>query len=269
MRLTTIVAPAARPLDVREARKHVNQDLTVDDDDLDSFIRGARDFAEGECNRTIIATRYRATLDGFPCVIRLERGPVLRVRSVKYLDMAGVWQTVDPSDYVADLTGPVPTLTEAWGRVWPPDVVPQAGSVRVEYDAGEAAALTIDASTDVLTIKGGVWGALALDDVLRLSNSGGVLPSPLREDTDYYVQSLPTETSFKLSATAGGAAIDITDAGSGTHYIGRVPDGLVAWLKLRIGSMYDQRSDVELSAVDFKTLPYADAMLDRYRVEFA
>jgi len=269
LRVTTIVAPAALPMDVNEAREHVNQDLTVDDAKLDSFIRAARDFAESECNRTIIATRYRATLDGFPRVICLQRGPVLRVRSVQYLDMNGAWQTVATTVYAVDLTGPVPCITEAWGQTWPSDVMPQIGSVRVDFDAGEAAAITAVAATDVLTIKGGVWSALAVDDVVRLSNSGGVLPAPLEEDTDYYLQAVPSSTTFKLSATQGGAAIDITDAGTGTHYIGLVPDGLKAWLKLRIGSMYELTADVEYGSADFKTLPYADAMLDRYRVEFA
>ena len=60
-----------------------------------------------------------------------------------------------------------------------------------------------------------------------------------------------------------------TDTGTGTHYIGLVPDGLKAWMKLRIGSMYELSADVEYGPADFKTLPYADAMLDNYRVELA
>lgn len=47
---------------------------------------------------------------------------------------------------------------------------------------------------------------------------GGVPPSPLTEGTPYYVVNT-TGNSFKLSATLGGASINITDTGTGTQYL--------------------------------------------------
>lgn len=44
------------------------------------------------------------------------------------------------------------------------------------------------------------------------------LPAPFTTGTDYYVVN-STGLLFKLSATFGGAAIDITNAGTGTQYI--------------------------------------------------
>jgi hypothetical protein len=46
-------------------------------------------------------------------------------------------------------------------------------------------------------------------------SSTGTLPSPLVAATDYWARDR-TDTSFKAAATLGGAAIDITTAGTGT-----------------------------------------------------
>ena len=47
----------------------------------------------------------------------------------------------------------------------------------------------------------------------------GTLPSPLTQGATYYVQSVPTANTFTVSATSGGAAINTTSAGSGTHSV--------------------------------------------------
>lgn len=48
--------------------------------------------------------------------------------------------------------------------------------------------------------------------------TSGVLPSPLLTATTYYMRDVSTNVYFfKLAATAGGAAINITTTGSGTH----------------------------------------------------
>lgn len=53
---------------------------------------------------------------------------------------------------------------------------------------------------------------------VTVSNSGGALPTGLSANTTYYVISTSALT-YKLSATLGGSAIDITGAGTGTHTI--------------------------------------------------
>lgn len=69
-----------------------------------------------------------------------------------------------------------------------------------------------DAATDTLTSHGH-----NLSDTLpvRLETTG-TLPAGLSTGTTYYVRDAAANT-FKLAATAGGAAINITTAGSGTH----------------------------------------------------
>lgn len=270
MNLSTLIPPAAMPLDVADARTHVRQDLTDDDATLLGCIRAARSFAQTECRRTLVATRYRLTLDAFPVgALRLEYGPVLAVRSITYIDTAGAWQTLATSVYVTDLDGDVARIALASGQTWPM-TDDRIGAVRVDYDAGSAAAITADATTNVLTIKGGLWRTLTAGDVVRLSNSGGTLPAPLQPDTDYYVESTPTAATFKLAATSGGAAIDITDTGTGTHFIGNVPEDVQAWMRLRIGGLYETREDAAVAnGGQMVALPYVDGLLDGSRISWA
>lgn len=284
MPLQTLIAPAARPIDVAEARLHVRQDSNADDTMLQAIVAAATTFAQTECHRTLIATRYKLVLDSFPGhwqmgvpwgagyslpdqAILLEYGPVLAVRSITYLDMSGTKVTMPAADYTADLSGDLARITPVFGKIWQP-TLPQIGAVEVTFDAGDAAAIT--ANGNVLTVKGGVWRSLAVGDTVRLSNSGGALPAPLQPDTDYFVQSTPTSASFTLAATSGGAVITLTDTGSGTSYIGAINEGVKAWMKLRLGSLYDLRADLNvISRGKLEPLPYVDALLDGHRIVLA
>jgi hypothetical protein len=95
-------------------------------------------------------------------------------------------------------------------------------------------------------------------DVVRLSNSGGALPAGLERDTDYHVRD-STGTTFKLAATAGGSAIDITAAGTGLHFAGVIPSTIVRAMKLLIGHWYEQRE--EAVAGSLSSIPMGAAAL--------
>ncbi len=66
------------------------------------------------------------------------------------------------------------------------------------------------ASTDVLTLEG--HGFETNDQVQLRATDGGTLSAPLVAGTTYYVIKL-TDSTFKLAATSGGTAIDITTNG--------------------------------------------------------
>jgi hypothetical protein len=76
---------------------------------------------------------------------------------------------------------------------------------------------TADAGTDVITV--GATHNLAVNDKVRFSNSGGALPGGISADTTYFVKTVPTGTTLTISATLGGATLDITSVGTGTHSI--------------------------------------------------
>jgi hypothetical protein len=52
--------------------------------------------------------------------------------------------------------------------------------------------------------------------VVTLLNSGGRLPDGYLLETEYYVETVTTDT-FQLASVDGGAAVDGTDTGYGTH----------------------------------------------------
>jgi hypothetical protein len=79
---------------------------------------------------------------------------------------------------------------------------------------------TANATTDVLTSAA---HGFEDDETVMFSNSGGALPAGLSNSTLYYVIN-STANTFKVSLTAGGSAVNITSAGTGTNSVQRVID---------------------------------------------
>lgn len=77
---------------------------------------------------------------------------------------------------------------------------------------------SVDAATNRLTLANHGY---ELDDPVQLVvEPGGALPAPLAAGTVYYARPIvDSDSLFELAATAGGAAINITDAGTGTFGI--------------------------------------------------
>jgi len=86
--------------------------------------------------------------------------------------------------------------------------------VESDLGLGTGTTCTADASTDTITATA---HGLSNNDVVLFTNSGGALPGGLSTNTIYYVISAATDT-FQVSTSLGGGAVDITDAGTGTHY---------------------------------------------------
>ena len=87
------------------------------------------------------------------------------------------------------------------------------GNLRFQVSKEEYSLYQVDVSSNVLTTN------VYLDDgtnVIVLSS--GTPPDPLVSGTDYYIRD-SSGTSFKLAATLGGTAIDITDTGAGSQYL--------------------------------------------------
>lgn len=78
---------------------------------------------------------------------------------------------------------------------------------------------TADSGTDVLTFTGDTtYEDYFANGSVVYVNTSGTLPNPLAENTAYYVID-KAPGSLRLSLTSGGSAVDITTAGSGTHYL--------------------------------------------------
>lgn len=270
--LKIIAAPAALPISLDLARLQVKQDITADDLLLRTAILSAALAAESEIERTLLVTRFAYVLDGFPggsggfCQqpIDLPRSPLIQVVGVQYLDQNGAWQTMPATDYVVVDGDPIVRIAPVFGRIWPIPR-PQPGNVKVIFEAGYASGLTVDVAGNWLTPER--WSSLSVGDVVRFSNSGGALPSPLQPMVEYYVQAV-SGTAIRVAATAGGAAITLADGGTGLHYLGRIPDGIVSWMLLRIDSLYQHRGETSVVQGKLERMPYADLLLDPYRAAY-
>lgn len=91
-----------------------------------------------------------------------------------------------------------------------------AGTFRSFAPAGAALtnplAFTALASTDILTVPGHTF--TAGQQVMVIDTDGSSLPTGIAENTTYFVVTVSGST-FKLSATSGGSAIDLTADGAG------------------------------------------------------
>ncbi|MGP8437179.1 head-tail connector protein [Paraburkholderia fungorum] len=280
MPLQLISAPTVEPLSLAEAKLHLRVDIDDDDMLIGALIAAARDYAQGETHKQMVSARWKQVLDSFPGpsligipygrpytlpghAIYLQRAPVIRVVSIQYLDMTGTVQTMPDTDYTVDYSSEPVRITPVFGQIWPIPL-PQIGAVWVNFDAGYAAPIAADVGSGTISARG--WMPLAVGDALRLSNGGGALPAPLSSAVDYFVQSVVSDGIYRISSTAGGDPIALTDAGTGQSFIGAVPEGLKAWLKIRLSTLYENREEVAImNRGTIQALPYVDRLLDAYK----
>ena len=94
-------------------------------------------------------------------------------------------------------------------------LVEQNGEVEALQAVATLTRYTANPTTDFVTAASGVW----VDGQQIIVISTDLPPTPLVSGDLYYIVSATADgRSFKLSLTFGGAAIDITDAGSGQQY---------------------------------------------------
>ena len=140
--LSLTVPPVAEPLTWIDAKRHLRLD---DDHELELvegiLIPGSRAWLEGYVGRQLITATYVLSLCAFPAdgVIRLPMPPLQSVSSVKYLDTAGVEQTLASSAYVVEApAGPLARpgrISLAQGEIWPATLM-QEKAVSVTFLAG-------------------------------------------------------------------------------------------------------------------------------------
>lgn len=144
MGLTRTQDPAIEPVDLATAKLQLRVIDTAEDALITMLIAAARRYAEGYCNRSFITQKWRLTLDRFPPVVKLERGPVQSVDSIVYVDMSGSTQTVTAPalpNYAIDLSGPFARMAPGFGRIWPIPL-PQLAAVQINFTAGYGPAAT-------------------------------------------------------------------------------------------------------------------------------
>lgn len=244
---------AAEPLHRDEAKWQAGlaADVSDWDADFDRWISAARRDYEERAEVALITQTWELVLERFPShgwPIELFRPPVQAIVSIAYVDMAGESQTLDLAECDLDLGSWPALVAPRWGTAWPACRV-QPRAVVVTFRAGFATPCTADAAADTLTPLPQIY---AEDAAVRLSVSGGALPAGLAARTDYFALNAGA-TTLQLAATAGGAAVDLTDAGSGALFLGEVPDQ--ALQALRLAAAHWQRNREAVGGTNFSELP--------------
>jgi uncharacterized phiE125 gp8 family phage protein len=278
-----LIPPAGEPIHIAEAKLDRRITDAFDDGRIRSLIAAARQHAEMQTRQQLLHARWQLTLDGFPMsgcgapfigtgrippfAIVLPHSPLVKVVLIQYVDMAGVLQTMPDADYVVNKANMPGLVTPPFGKIWP-IALPQIGAVTVTYDAGYASPFKAASGTGNITVSGPV--AWSVGDRVQFYGSGDetyALPAPLDQDSSYLIASAQGNGVYTLT-DAAGAAVQFTDAGSGTGrgFIGVVPDGIRSWMLLRVGALYENREEVSVAQrVTVQELPYVDGLLDPYR----
>ena len=150
-----ITPPASEPITLADAKTHLRVDIIDDDALITALIVAARQYAEQITARSFISQQWRYVMDALPSkgvmgvpwgsefslpgnAILLEKGPIISVDSIKFLDMSSVQQTLPTTAYTFDLSGPLARITPPFGQIWP-IALPQIGAVQVNFTAGYGA----------------------------------------------------------------------------------------------------------------------------------
>lgn len=129
-------------------------------------------------------------------------------------DVATVWAKVEPVSgrEIVEADAVEARITHRVVIRWRDGLRTDMRAVFVDHPTS----FTADADTDILT-----WAGRTPHDgeMVWLSTSAADLPAPLAVKTDYYLRD-SSGASCKLATTRTGSALNLTDAGTGTHYMG-------------------------------------------------
>lgn len=264
-----VTEPAALPLDLVEVKRHLRLETDETDEDaiLSLYLAAVVAEIEGARGVDLVTRTRRLWLDAWPEAghIRIPHPPLQQVLSITYYLETGTTSTLATTVYRADTVSfPGRVVLADDDQVWPTDRPRPGPAVAVEFVSGFATPFTAVASTDVLTLSGRSY---SVGDAVQVWNSGGALPAPLAELTVYYVVS-PSGATLKLAAASGGSALNIADAGTGLHFIGRrVPATMLQAMRFLLAQWYEHREAViETTRGQFRALPLAiESLLGKVR----
>ena len=225
MRGVMVAGPGAEPVSLQDYKDHARTIADQEDTLLTAYLKAARRRIEEATGLRYVVQVWDWYLDAFPDLRTIipPYFPLREVVSITYTDTQGDSQTLSTSKYVVDTTGDMGRISLAYGETWP-STYDEVNVVKIRMALGFATAFTAATDTDLITAANHPYSD---GDVIRLQNSqnasGGALPAPLAVDTDYYVRDVSGD-GLKLATSSGGSAIDITDTGTGTHFLGEVPE---------------------------------------------
>lgn len=129
MAIQVTTPPASEPLSIDEAKLHLRQDLSADDDLITAAIVAARTYCENYTRLKFITQSVTITRTGFAgALMPLNVGPVQGITSVSYKQASdGVLTPLAADQYQLVKSVTPNCLAPAYGVTWP--------TVRSDYDS--------------------------------------------------------------------------------------------------------------------------------------
>jgi len=145
MSLKKITAPTETPVDLATAKAHVRVIGTAQDTLITVYLKAATgnlDGKDGILGRALVTQTWEYSLDAFPSeAIKIPLPPLQSITSIKYLDSAGVEQTLSSARYLVDTSGePGWVVVDSAG--WP-ETYDSANAVKIRFVAGYGAATEV------------------------------------------------------------------------------------------------------------------------------
>ena len=194
MPIQLITPPAAEPISLADVKNDMRIDIDFTDHDLmiQAYISAGRAHAENITRRALVSQQWRMTGDRFPSPmagrlteywlgqqwglagmggissflptdrtgygILLPISPLISVDSIKYIDPAGVQQTLLSSTYKVDTVSEPARILPAFGKSWP-TTRQEINSVEVTFTAGIAPTVS---TQDLALIPFGIKAAIIM-----------------------------------------------------------------------------------------------------------
>jgi uncharacterized phiE125 gp8 family phage protein len=158
MNLRELTSPPAEPLTLAEAQAQVSigSEITATQAAyLTALIQVAREYAEHYTGRRFVKRTFEMSMDGWNDKgdtqylkalagaytyggqsICIPYAPLVSVDYIKYVDMAGQQQTLDPSVYQVDTAAEPGKVKPAYLQIWPVVRATDFNSIRIGFTAG-------------------------------------------------------------------------------------------------------------------------------------
>jgi len=250
----------AELISTTEAKAWMRVDLSDDDTLIDELVRAATQYVEAYTGRQLQTAELTAYADWLGPYM-LPVSPVQSVSSITYVDGDGATQTLAASVYDVDITKAPGLVRLAYNESWP-TTRDTPNAITYTYKAGYASVITVANATDVFTVSARTF---TNGDDVQVWNTGGGVPAGMSAYTTYYVIGV-SDNTFQLSETSGGSAINVTDDGTGTNFIGLLPRELKTAIMMLAAHWYEHREayseDRSLSEVPMAV----DRILTHHRI---
>lgn len=140
MSRTPIARPTGLAVSLPEAQMAARADpdeagVSPLDGDITRAIRTYTTEAESETNRAVMLQTWLLTLDAFPAAIQLFKPPLVKVDHIRFIDVDGIQQALDPQDYLIDARSEPGYILPAPGKAWPA-TARRVNAVEVQFQCG-------------------------------------------------------------------------------------------------------------------------------------